>query len=89
MGQLSKTRYNISKVGLNITEENQYITTLSADAAGIYANAAAIEDNITELAKNKLDFYFERIRTREKIGIRNFNLSRYLGKRAAEEYFSL
>lgn len=80
--------YNISKVGLNITYENQYITTLSTDAAGIYAEALASCDEITPLAKEKLDTYFCRIRNRERIGIRNFNLSRYLGQKAAEKVSS-
>ena len=79
--------YNISKVGLNITYENQYITTLSTDAAGIYADALVSCDEVTELAREKLDFYFRQINNQEKIGIRNFNLSRYLGQRAAEQYF--
>lgn len=80
--------YNISKVGLHITEENQYITTLSADAAGIYADAYADCDEVTELAEEKLDCYFGRIRSQKEIGIRNFNLSQYLGKKASEQYFN-
>ena len=80
--------YNISEVGLNITPENQYITTLSADAAGVYADALASCDEITPLAKEKLDTYFCRIRSQERIGIRNFNLSRYLGQKAAENVSS-
>ena len=80
--------YYISEVGLNITPENQYITTLSADAAGVYADALASCDEITPLAKEKLDTYFCRIRSQERIGIRNFNLSRYLGQKAAENVSS-
>ena len=80
--------YNISKVGLHITEENQYITTLSADAAGIYADAYADCDEVTELAEEKLDCYFGRIRSQKEIRIRNFNLSQYLGKQSAEQYFN-
>ena len=78
--------YNISQRGLDITAENQYLMTLSADAAGVYEKA--LEKNVkkTELADEMLDNYFEQLEQYETQGIRRFNLSRYLGSRAAQRY---
>lgn len=82
-------KYNVSQRGLDITYENQYITTLSADAAGIYVEAARSCDNKTELAEENLDQYFYVILDKPEIGVRNFNFSRYSGKKAADDYFLL
>ena len=40
----------------------------------------------TELADEMLDSYFEQLEQYETQGIRRFNLSRYLGSRAAQRY---
>ena len=82
-------KYNIAQRGLDITYENSYLMTLSADAAGVYADAAAENVERTELADEMLQDYFEKIRGYEDLGVRKFNLSRYLGVQAAERYETL
>ena len=78
--------YNISQRGLDITTKNQYLMTLSADAAGVYERAAEKGVKKTWLAGEMLDTYFEQLEQYENQGIRSFNLSRYFGFRAAEKY---
>lgn len=82
-------KYNIAQRGLDITYENSYLMTLSADAAGVYADTAAENVERTELADEMLQDYFEKIRGYEDLGVRKFNLSRYLGVQAAERYEAL
>ena len=82
-------KYNIAQRGLDITYDNSYLMTLSADAAGVYADAAAENVERTELADEMLQDYFEKIRGYEDLGVRKFNLSRYLGVQAAERYEAL
>ena len=78
--------YNISQRGLDITQENQYLMTLSADAAGVYADALENHVERTELADEMLDYYFQQMEEYKNPEIRKFNLSQYLGAQAAERY---
>lgn len=80
--------YNISRVGLDITDENPYIQTLSADAAGVYLKALENGAERTEMADDLILGYFQRVRyvSVNNEGFRKFNLSRYLGGKAAAQY---
>ena len=78
--------YNISRKGFDITPENTYLLSLSADAAGVYLDALEKDVVRTELADEMLSYYFEDLERYEDLGIRKFNLSRYLGTQAAREY---
>ena len=78
--------YNISRKGFDITPENTYLLSLSADAADVYLDALEKDVVRTELADEMLSYYFEDLEKYEDLGIRKFNLSRYLGAQAAREY---
>ena len=60
--------------------------SLSADAAGVYLDALEKDVVRTELADEMLSYYFEDLERYEDLGIRKFNLSRWLGTQAAREY---
>lgn len=80
-------KYNISLKGFDITYENTYLLTLSADAAGVYADAAKEGLLQTETADNLLKYYFEKYEKKyEAAGLRKFNLSQCLAAKAAERY---
>ena len=78
--------YNISKKGIDIGFEDAYTLTLSADTAGVLERAAREGMDMTVGAEEVLQDYFSRLEDYEDQGIRKFNLSRYLGARAAEKY---
>ena len=78
--------YNISKKGIDIGFEDAYTLTLSADTAGVLERAARKGMDMTVGAEEVLQDYFSRLEDYEDQGIRKFNLSRYLGARAAERY---
>ena len=65
-------------------EDFSYLAHLSADAAPVLAS----DENYFYLRQRSGDMleYYERMENRaEKIGIRNFNLSRYLAGQAVEK----
>lgn len=80
-------QYNISQNGFDITYENTYLLTLSADAAGVYADAAEKGEIKNETAERLLLYYFEdNMKKYEAAGIRKFNLSQYQAVKASEKY---
>ena len=62
------------------------IDRASADTAGVLERAAREGMDMTVGAEEVLQDYFSRLEDYEDQGIRKFNLSRYLGARAAERY---
>lgn len=81
-------KYNTALTGLNITWENQYITTLSADAAPVYVKALEEGTETTEIAKEMLRYYFDDC-TEEVLkntGFRKFNLSRHIAAKETKKY---
>ena len=78
--------YNISQKGIDIGYRDAYTLTLSADTAGVLERAARKGMDMTVGAEEVLQDYFSRLEDYEDQGIRKFNLSRYLGARAAERY---
>ena len=78
--------YNISQKGIDIGYRDAYTLTLSADTAGVLERAARKGMDMTVGAEEVLQDYFSRLEDYEDQGIRRFNLSRYLGARAAERY---
>ena len=83
---LTSTDRSILDIAIDIGFEDAYTLTLSADTAGVLERAARGGMDMTVGAEEVLQDYFSRLEDYEDQGIRKFNLSRYLGARAAERY---